>query len=300
MTPSPEYDKFVKSVSNFSQDIINHSIDSWNGIDFNLTEPQIIKSFLLDKGVGVDYLNRHLSPILRHSSYEVKFASVFIHQKPIITRHISSINLCTGNTPGCELGDLLVVFCLVDKNKTPLFRSAVISQAKKDRILTSQSQQCLYDSDITFSMPARVYNNSIINTPERNLPDYSQGRTKALHYLILDRFPNLRQVPWNSNLEYSWTHFLNRILVGDLGLPFENPPTPPNADWNCIIYDLLNIGQGIIPSRIQRGNALADIVNLFNDFNEYDKYSIEIEDEQGLPTLFIIVRDTEYEKKNNR
>lgn len=64
--------------------------------------------------------------------------------------------------------------------------------------------------------------------------------------------------------------------------------------------DLLNIGQGIIPSRIQRGNALADIVNLFNDFNEYDKYSIEIEDEQGLPTLFIIVRDKEYEKKNNR
>lgn len=300
MTPSPEYDKFVKSISAFSQEIINHSRASWNGIDFNQTEPQIIKRFLLDKGVGIDYLNRNLAPVLSHAAYEVKFASVFIHQKPRISRHVSSINLCTGDTPGCELGDLLVVFCLLDKNKTPLFRSAVISQAKKDRLLSSKSQQCLYDSDITFSMPARVYNNSINNAPERNLPDYSQGRTKALHYLILDKFPSLRQVPWNSNLEYSWSHFLNRILVGDLGLPFEEPLKSPNPDWNCILYDLLNIGGGAIPSRIQRGNALADIVNLFNDFNEYDKYSIEIEDEQGIPTFFIIVRDTEFEKKKNR
>ncbi|QOJ27385.1 MAG: hypothetical protein HRU80_00315 [Ignavibacteriales bacterium] len=299
MTPSPEYDKFVKSVSTFSQDIINHSRTSWNGIDFNQTEPHIIKSFLLDGNVGIDYLNRNLAPILSHASYEVKFASVFIHQKPRITRHISSINLCTGDTPSCELGDLLVVFCLLDKNKTPVFRSAVILQAKKDEKLTSKSQQCLYDSDITFLMPVTVYNNSIINTPERNLPDYSQGRTKALHYLILNKFPYLRLIPWNSNLAYSWGFFLNRILVGDLGLPFENPLTPPNPDWDCILYDLLNLGRGVIPSRIQRGNALADIVNLFNDFNEYDKYSIEIEDEQGMPTFFIIVRDTEYEKKND-
>lgn len=299
MTPSPEFDKFVKGVSAFSMDIFNHSIASWNGIDFNQPEPLIIKKYLLEKGVGVDYLNRNLAPILSHASYEVKFASVFIHQKPRITRHTSSISACTGDTPSCELGDLLVVFCLLDKNKTPLFRSAVISQAKKERKLTSQSQKCLYDSDITFLMPARIYNNSIINTPERNLPDYSQGRTKALHYLILDKFPNLRQVPWNSDLEYSWAHFFNRILVGDLGLPFENA-TNTNPDWNCIIHDLLNIGQGIIPSRIQRGNAMADIINLFNHFSEYDKYSIEIDDEQGLPTVFVIVRDTEYEKKNNR
>lgn len=299
MTPTPEYDKFVKSVVTFSNDITTHSAASWNGINFNLTEPQIIKKYLLDKGVGVDYLNKNLAPILRHSSYEVKFASVFIHQKPIITRHTSAINLCNGDTPGCELGDLLVVFCLLDKNKVPLFRSAVILQAKKDRTLTSQSQKCLYDSDTIFFMPKRVYSNSVVNVPERYLPDYSQGRTKALHYLILDKLPSLRQVPWSSNLEYLWKHFLHRILIGDLGLPFENVNnTIP--DWNCILHDLLNIGQGIIPSRINRGNALEDIVNLFNDFNEYDKYSLEIEDEQGLPTLFIIARDTESEKKNNR
>ncbi|MBT1706519.1 hypothetical protein [Chryseosolibacter indicus] len=298
MTPSPEYDRFVKSVSSFSRDIGNHSLASWNGINFNSTEPEIIKKYLLGKGVGVDYLNRNLAPILSHASYEVKFASVFIHQKPRITRHISSTNLCAGDTPSCELGDLLVVFCLLDKNKIPMFRSAVISQAKKERSMTSQSQQCLYDSDVVISLPARIYSSSPIKMPDRNLPDYSQGRTKALHYLILDRMPTLRQVPWNSNLEYSWAHFLRRILLGDLGLPFQNM-TPLIPDWNCIIHDLLNIGNGIIPSSIKRGNALVDIVNIFNDFNEYDNYSLEIENEQGLPTLFIIVRDREYEIQSN-
>ena len=112
-----------------------------------------------------------------------------------------------------------------------MFRSAIISQAKKDRKMTSQSQQCLYDSDVVISMPARIYSNSPINSPVRSLPDYSQGRTKALHYLILENEPTLRQVPWNSNLEYSWAHFLNRILVGDLGLPFENlAPLSPSRE----------------------------------------------------------------------
>lgn len=299
MPASPQYDKFVNSISAFSTEITLHSIQSWNGIDLQKTEPQIIKSYLLDKGVGVDYLNRNLSPILSHSSYHVKFASVFIHQKPRITRDATSINLCTGDTPACELGDLMVVFCLLDKNKAPIFKSSVISQAKKDRILTSQSQQCLYDSDISFSMPARVYSNSIINSPQRILPDYAQGRSKALHYLILDTHPTLRQVPWNSNLEYSWAHFLNRIIIGDLGLPFDSA-TSATPDWNCIIHDLLNIGNGVIPSGISRGNALSELVNVFNSFEEYDKYSIEIEDQQGVSILFIIVRDTEFVQENRR
>lgn len=293
MIKSPEFDKFVKSVAAFSKDITSHSLASWKNIDFNQTEPHIIKKFLLEKGVGIDYLNRNLAPVLSHGSYEVKFASVFIHQKPRITRHITSIKNCNGDTTSCELGDLLVIFCLLDKNKIPLYKSAIISQAKKERILTSQSQQCLYDSDITFLMPARIYSTSIINTPERDLPHYSQERTKALSYLILDKYPTLRQVPWNSNLEYSWGYFLNRILAGDLGLSFETA-NASNPGWNCILHDLLNIGKGIIPSRIGRGNALTDIVNIFNNFTEYDKYSIEIEDEQGMPIFFIIVRNTEF------
>lgn len=286
----------MKSVTAYSHDITKHSISSWNGIDFNLTEPQIIKSYLLDKGVGVDYLNRNLAPILRSATYEVKFASVFIHQKPRIVRIATEIAKCEGDTLACELGDLLVVFCLLDKNKVPLYRSAAISQAKKTRVLTSQSQQCLYDSDMKFNMPERVYRNSVIQTPERNLPSYAEGRTKALHYLILDKYPIQRRVPWDTNIEDNWTYFIHRMLIGDLGLPFEdvNPAIP---DWNCIMHDLLNIGQGIIPGSIDRGNTVADIAGQFNDFNEYEKYSLEVEDAQGLPMLFIIVRDTQNEKK---
>ncbi|MGO4708930.1 hypothetical protein AB4Y90_07360 [Chryseobacterium sp. 2TAF14] len=299
MSQSPEYNIFVNNIARFATEIVFHSRASWYNIDLNLTEPEIIKKFLLDKGVGVDYLNQNLSPILSNSSYEVKFASVFVHQKPRITRHTKAINLCSGSTPKCEIGDLLVVFCLLDKNKIPLFRSAVISQAKKESIIDSQSQKCLYDSDINFLMPKRVYEKSINPTPERFFPDYAQGRSKALHYLILDQHPTLKQVPWDSNLQYSWDHFINRILLGDLGLPFENA-TISDAGWNCIIHDLLNVGQGIIPSSISRGSEFFNIINSFNHFNEYEHYSIEIDDGAvGLPTLYIIVRDKEFEKKNS-
>lgn len=296
MSQSTEYDRFVNSISFLSNEITKHSIRSWDNIDLTRSEPDIIKRFLLDKGVGVDYLNRNLSPILSHSSYEVKFASVFIHQKPRITRHQDAINRCTGSTPSCEIGDLMVVFCLLDRNKTPMFKSAVISQAKKENHLDSQSQKCLYDSDINFLMPKRVYEKSINPTAERFFPDYGQGRSKALHYLILEQYPILRQVPWNSNLHYGFEHFIHRILVGDLGLPFENA-TRSEAGWNCIIHDLLNIGNGGIPSSIPRGSELFNIINLFNSFDEYEKYSVEIEDGGvGIPTLYIIVRDKEFEK----
>jgi hypothetical protein len=290
------YNKFVKLISTYSSNIIMHSDLSWHGIDMTKHEPQIIEQYLMGNNVGVDYLNKNLVPILLGTGYEVKFASVFIHGKPIVTRTTSSVSICNGNTPSCELGDLLIVFCFLDATKKPIYCSAMLSQAKKTAVLTSASQQCLYDSDKDFEMPARIYTHSIIPNPARELPGYANGRTKALTYTILEPRVATYHVPWTSSINHTWGLTIQRILNGDLGLEFKGPVV--NPDWNCIIHDLVSIGTGNIPSSKLRGNALADVTDIFNDFNEYEKYTEIIENGPGVPMMFMIIRDKEYTLEN--
>jgi hypothetical protein len=287
----PEYDRFLRFAALSSPALVHHAEKSWEGIDFNMTEPDIIRRYLLSSGVGVDYLNANVSPLLTGGGFIVKFASVFVHQKPRITRHPTMVATCPGDTIACELGDLLVIFSLIDKNKVPLFRSAMISQAKKDPVLGSQSQKCLYDWDTVFDMPDRVVNHSIRNHPERYLPDYSSKRAMALNYLILQRnYPYVQYVPWASWVVCNWGLHLCRMIFGETGLPFTKA-IATNPDWNCIMHDLLNVGRGIVPGSIPRGSHLEDLVDVFNDFADYSKYSIEVQDNAGIPILFIIAQD---------
>ena len=222
------YDKFVKTISQFSGAVYIHAKNSWNGIDLTKDEPDIIKNYLLSKNVGIDYLNKNLSPILSQSSYEVKFASVFVHKKPTVVRTAASIALCTGTRPSCELGDLLIVFCFLDANKKPIHCTALLSQAKKDSLLDNRSQQCLYESDVDFDMPATIYNFSEIKTPNRILPSYGHGRTNGLIYSIINPAPHSHYVPWNTDIVYDWGLTLERILIGDLGLKFGGPVVSPD------------------------------------------------------------------------
>lgn len=81
-------------------------MQSWNGINLAATEPDIIKNYLLSPDVGVDYLNRNIAAnIHSNTQYTKKFASVYTHQKPRITRTVNSIANCTGDTRQCELED---------------------------------------------------------------------------------------------------------------------------------------------------------------------------------------------------
>jgi hypothetical protein len=145
-------------------------------------------------------------------------------------------------------------------------------------------------------MPATIYTNSVIKSPERTLPDYSQGRVKALNYTVLNKgIVYSQHVPWAMTNKHNWGITLKRVLLGDLGLPFGGQVKV--ADWNCIIHDLIQVGQGIIPSRTKRGNALQDVINIFNDFNEYENYGLEIEDKEGISTVYVIVRDKKAEIK---
>src|SRR5690554_5323779 len=109
--------EYIEMISTYSDLIISESGRSWNDVDFTKTEPHIIKDYLLTAGKGVDYLNQHISKkITEETQYEMKFASVFCHKKPTISRTNTSINKCQGSTAGCELGDLMTIFLLLDRD----------------------------------------------------------------------------------------------------------------------------------------------------------------------------------------
>jgi len=262
-------------------------------------EPEIIKQYLLRTGVGVDYLNNHLAPVLSGSTYEVKFASVFIHQKPTVTRTATSQSAHPSANKRCELGDMLVVFCLIDVHKNPLYTSAVILQAKKKDHMPAGAQQFLYEHDLDFNMPANLYRKSAIRSALRLLPDYPHDRTKALHYLILDGSPFTRTIPWATSIQHGWDDFLFRVLIGSLGRRFASVTKPTIPNWTCIIRDLIDVGKVLLPSRAPRGSNLLGVINLFNDFTDCHEYSqvIEGQEYQGLPTLYVIVRDKEEQQK---
>ncbi|PWH81909.1 hypothetical protein [Brumimicrobium oceani] len=257
---------YIKMISKYSSLIISEANNSWKGIDFSKTEPQIIKDYLLSAGKGVDYLNHKISSVIHtQTRYEVKFASVYCHQKPRIVRTNNSITKCLGSTPSCELGDLMTIFVLLDKNKKIVHSTAKITQAKKKDILDSESQKCLYESDLDFEMPQNIVNESTNPDKLRILPNFNSNRNNALSYLILNNgFPLNKEIPNSSNLSYSWSHHLNLMMEFKTGLSFVAPTNKADNGWNCIINDLINIGAVKIKSSTKRGSGLEHFINAFN------------------------------------
>ncbi|SFM88445.1 hypothetical protein [Thermodesulforhabdus norvegica] len=119
------YKNFQAICLQHKEDILNAAIHSWTGIDLSKEEQEIIRQYLLQRNVGIDFLNQKLAPILSKNGFIVKFASIYVHQKPQVTR-LSNVRFNK-----CELGDLLVIFILFDISKKPIINSAFIAQAKK-------------------------------------------------------------------------------------------------------------------------------------------------------------------------
>lgn len=285
---------YVNMISKYSDLILREASNSWNNIDFSKPEPEIIKEYLLSAGKGVDYLNHNVSKIITNQTeYELKFASVFCHQKPRVVRTFNSRKNCIGSTDSCELGDLMIVFLLLDKNKNVVCSTAKIMQAKKQDNLDSESQKCLYESDLDFNMPNNVVKVSSNDFALRKLPNYSERRNMGLSYLILNGGnPYNKEIPSASNLHYGWNYHLELMMELKTGKKFVNPIDKEDIGWNCIISDLLNIGTGKVKSSIDRGYGLDFFINAFNYYYYYPEYKIENE-ETGIPKIIIICKNTE-------
>lgn len=285
---------YIKMISSYGSLIYREAENSWKGIKKTNNEPIVVRDYLLSKGKGVDYLNHTISQkILDETKYEIKFASVFCHKKPTIQRTLSSKSKCKGSTKGCELGDLMIVFLLLDNNKNVVHSTAKLMQAKKHDRLDSESQKCLYESDLDFEMPNNVVLKSTNTNKRRILPHFSALRHNALSYLIIrDRSVKTVQIPYSSSVQSMWGKELKDIMEFKTGLEFTIPIDKEDNGWNCIVNDLLNIGSGIIKSSTRRGYGLDHFKNIFNYFFILPEYISENENE-GISTMIVFCKDTE-------
>lgn len=266
--------------------------NSWSSIDRS-SEVSAIKSYLLDSSVGIDYLNKTVAPAISNPLYDFKFAGLFCHQKPRVKRTAASIANCAGDTPSCEIGDLYVVFVLLDTSGVCIYASSALFQAKLEPKLDSKSQRCLYDCDADFEVPSYLENRIAPPNKLREMPLASEGRSRGLRYLILNPGESVTNVrsrfsPWNNTYQQRWSTFLDGLVSGTDGIAISTGKSV--SRWDVISDDLLHVGVVSARAGKARGTNLPARVatGLFNDFSYKEQTKHVYDGEGGVPTMFAI------------
>jgi hypothetical protein len=291
---------FQRYVNDHASDIRAISQSSWDKLDFSASEPKIVYEFLQRNGVGTDYLNKHLAPRLSIDGRVVKFASVFLHQKPMVRgwKDASGANL----QPRCELGDLQMVFLCLASNKTTLQCRSIIFQAKRKPagglyVIDHPEQRGLYDQ-----CPGFVYD-TVLAGQSRHLPT-GQLRDRALQYLFMGGQPvQSRTIPSNQDqgafLDFG--EMFVRLLNDSTGLDFSDESTTTDG-WTQIVWDQLH---QIAPTKTKgesRSNGLIELLKEFNDFEDKQHYFKNVRhgdgqnlEPEGFGTLLVITSDSQIE-----
>jgi hypothetical protein len=289
---------FRKLLAKEKYKILSAVKKSWLNIDFNQSEPNIIFDYLQQ---GLRILNQEIPPLFKNYGFIVKFAGVFIHQKPIVTP-LPEVTALSRKS-NCELGDLLVVWLYLDDKKKVIYSRAFISQAKKKAKIDSECQRYLYEEANSYRYARNCKEK---NKEERLLPNFLE-RLKGLNYLILNSTcfyndPYIRYIPFDAGLSLAWNIYFFLTLYGFTGLEFfyYNYHRKDWSDWSLIVRDLIDcVGRAFFKDK-PRGSYLEEFINKFNDFDKIDNYFIKVPvegDEEGISILFIIIQDKGGKKK---
>lgn len=261
---------------------------SWKGIDRS-NEVTALKSYIFSKDKGIDFLNKKLALQVNNNRFHLKFAGIFCHKKPTVQRSATSQKINPGDTPGCELGDLLTLFVLLDSNDKLHHLSGSLFQAKVHQKLDSVSQRHLYDSDEDYVLPAYLGGHT------RQLPKYASGRARALRYLILkpappNSFVSCRHTPWDADYQPRWSIYLDSLLAGSEGLTARTNSTVVDAPWSTMVDDLLSVASKVPTRKPPRGTDVAVQIatGQFNDFSEHQVWNAESQ-EFGASVFMAIV-----------
>lgn len=259
--------------------------ESWDGID-RRAEVSAIQSYITGSGVGLDFLNKNVAPHFSASLFDIKFAGVFCHKKPIVQRTPRSLTAHPSPRPGCELGDLLVAFLLLDANGDLHYYASSLFQAKAKDKLDSLTQQYLYEKDKSFVLPSNL------GGAERALPTIKKERSRALRYLLMGDHRATHQVvarrtPWSSTASVQWIEFIHKLLQGSEGL--KAAPSPCGSAWDVINHDLLMMATNVPHNKPPRGNNVAAklATGVFNNFSSSERWCANSEQE-GVPTILVI------------
>lgn len=258
---------------------------SWDAIDRS-DEVGAIYNYITGKGVGLDYLNFHVATKLSSPLFDVKFAGVFSHKKPIIYRTAAAMKANPSRPLRCELGDLLVSFLLLDSDDQPHYYASSLFQAKvKDRI-DNKTQQHLYDDDRSFNLPKNL------GGAKRDFPKLKAERSRALRYLLMGKHRNNCQIdarcsPWKRTRSVAWGDFMHHLVQGADGL--QALPRGTGSEWDLINHDLLTMASKVPPKKPRRGSDVAVqlATGSFNNFSARDHW-YESSDAEGIPTIMVI------------
>ena len=268
----PRYIQFQRMCTAQSAMILSNLHQSWAGIDFSLPETGIVRQYLSAPTIGVDYLNQHVATPLSIGGYEVKFGSVFIHQKPRVTR----CSPCPPTEKSCELGDMLVVFTFLDASKRPLLNRAFLAQAKKHMTLDSAAQKALSDEEEAFLFPFNLTAESrcCSSSQQRFLPVKTQRRWRGLKYVVfnaISRTATCVVTPWDNGISANWSVSLFGIITGFDGLEFSRTPYKGQG-WSAVIWDLLGVTAKAGTKGKARGNAIETLADEYNAFSNHHEY----------------------------
>lgn len=291
------YKHFQRLVLENSEKIMNAFKESWNDISFDKKEDEIILEYVTELGKGVDYLDRELS--MYEYGFNVKFASIFSHSKPIVTR----IGNCKSDKNNCELGDILIIFNYMDRNNNTLGNRAFLAQVKKHYEIKNQCQRCLYDEDNEFLMPKYLAKKSeCCRRRKRKFLKTKELRRKTLKYLILDNEGEVKIIgsPWNKKNYWQWSVVMLKFMLGYEGYQFSKKP-PKNCSWSSIIWDLISITAQSKYKGKERGINLEIITREFLKLGLFGRNMIGFHKKKyfsnngimGIPLIYIQVKDME-------
>ena len=263
-----------------------HYCDSWNGIN-RANEVNAIREYITGKGHGLSYLNATVAPRLSSGLFDVKFAGVFCHKKPIVQRTASAKAANPSKPLGCELGDLLVAFVLLDRDDQLHYYASSLFQAKAKEHLDNKTQRLLYDIDASFILPKSLGGYG------RDFPIRAAQRARALRYLLMgprrnDHDIGARRSPWPSGSSVRWGDFAHRLMQAREGLVAT--PQATGAPWDVINHDLLLMASNVPGNKSPRGSnvAIQLATKNFNSFASREIWHATSEEDPGVPTILMI------------
>jgi hypothetical protein len=297
---------FQEHVNTIAPDLRHLAQAAWNQIDFSKSEPEIIYEFLAGITSGTGHLNREVAPRLSVNGRIAKFASIFLHQKPLVFGYQSNTPTSQNSGAACELGDLQVLFVYADAAKAICQCRSTIFQAKKNRasgdyIIGNAYQRHLYDQAHGFEYK------TVLPGTRRALPSVWADRERALQYLFVEAQPvSARLIPANAGAGafLGFGEFVVRLLNDSSGLAFEAPPTPRLKDWTRIVWDMIEqVAQATADHRKTRDSGLYGLLQHFNSFEDRKHFflegpphqasSVDITAGGGIPMLMVIISDKE-------
>jgi hypothetical protein len=262
-------------------------------------EVEIIRQFLSKPDCGTALLNRELTPLLSRNGWVVKFASIFLHQKPKVegwkesTRGPTSKRVSLGKN--CELGDLQTIFLYLTSDKTVVKIRSVVFQAKVkpmtvDYVIKDRIQRQLYDVCEGFKYE------SLQAKADRRLPS-GPNRVRALQYLFVGKKPvRARTLPADIALGafVGFGEHLLRFLNDSTGL--EVRPEPDDSQgWNRIVWDMIEeVAKSVTSKGMPRNEGLRAVLNHFNSFENHDIFYVGSDQatNDGFGVQLVIVWDS--------